>query len=111
VQRQGRREADRKTSSRSRINYGDENVLRPAGLQLVDDAQPKLGTLGLFDGLKGFPEAINAVFPQTVVQTCIVGSLKNSAIREMWIFGTRCGRCSGCGLSGAAQPSGTLMEV
>ena len=24
------------------------------------------------DGLKGFPEAIEAVFPQTVVQTCIV---------------------------------------
>ena len=24
------------------------------------------------DGLKGFPEAINAVFPQTIVQTCIV---------------------------------------
>jgi hypothetical protein len=24
------------------------------------------------DGLKGFPEAINAVFPQTVIQTCIV---------------------------------------
>jgi putative transposase len=24
------------------------------------------------DGLKGFPEAIEAVFPDTVVQTCIV---------------------------------------
>jgi hypothetical protein len=24
------------------------------------------------DGLKGFPEAIEAVFPQTTVQTCIV---------------------------------------
>jgi putative transposase len=24
------------------------------------------------DGLKGFPQAINAVFPQTQVQTCIV---------------------------------------
>jgi hypothetical protein len=31
------------------IDYGDENVLRTAGLQLVDDAQPELGTLGLFD--------------------------------------------------------------
>ncbi|VFU07838.1 transposase (fragment) [Methylocella tundrae] len=27
------------------------------------------------DGLKGFPEAINAVFPQTIVQTCIVSRL------------------------------------
>src|SRR6202789_3425017 len=28
--------------------------------------------IAVIDGLKGFPEAINAVFPQTVVQTCIV---------------------------------------
>jgi putative transposase len=28
--------------------------------------------IAFVDGLKGFPEAINAVFPQTVVQTCIV---------------------------------------
>jgi len=27
--------------------------------------------IAVVDGLKGFPEAINAVFPQTVVQTCI----------------------------------------
>jgi putative transposase len=30
------------------------------------------------DGLKGFPEAIEAVFPQTVVQTCIVHMIRNS---------------------------------
>ncbi len=30
------------------------------------------------DGLKGFPEAIEAVFPKTVVQTCIVHVLRNS---------------------------------
>lgn len=29
-------------------------------------------------GLKGFPEAIEAAFPQTVVQTCIVHLLRNS---------------------------------
>ena len=28
--------------------------------------------IAVVDGLKGFPEAINAVFPQTIVQTCIV---------------------------------------
>ncbi|MER9714115.1 transposase [Mesorhizobium sp. M0174] len=28
--------------------------------------------IAVVDSLKGFPEAINAVFPQTVVQTCIV---------------------------------------
>jgi len=30
------------------------------------------------DGLKGFPEAIEAVFPQTIVQTCIVHMVRNS---------------------------------
>lgn len=30
------------------------------------------------DGLKGFPEAIEAVFPMTTVQTCIVHMIRNS---------------------------------
>ena len=30
------------------------------------------------DGLKGFPEAINSVFPQTEVQLCIVHQIRNS---------------------------------
>ena len=30
------------------------------------------------DGLKGFPEAIEAVFPQTTVQTCIVHLIRHS---------------------------------
>lgn len=30
------------------------------------------------DGLKGFPEAINTVFPDTVVQLCIVHMIRNS---------------------------------
>ena len=30
------------------------------------------------DGLKGFPEAIEAVFPRTTVQTCIVHMIRNS---------------------------------
>jgi transposase-like protein len=30
------------------------------------------------DGLKGFPEAIEAIFPQTVVQTCIVHLIRYS---------------------------------
>lgn len=37
--------------------------------------------IAVVDGLRGFPEAINAVFPQTVVQTCIAIS---SVIR--WIL-------------------------
>lgn len=30
------------------------------------------------DGLKGFPEAINSVFPKTIVQLCIVHMVRNS---------------------------------
>jgi putative transposase len=34
--------------------------------------------IAVIDGLKGFPEAITAVFPQTQVQTCIVHLIRNS---------------------------------
>ena len=30
------------------------------------------------DGLKGFPQAIEAIFPRTTVQTCIVHLLRHS---------------------------------
>ena len=30
------------------------------------------------DGLKGFPDAINSIFPQTTVQLCIVHQIRNS---------------------------------
>src|ERR1700674_4185281 len=30
------------------------------------------------DGLSGFPEAIEAIFPKTTVQTCIVHLIRNS---------------------------------
>ncbi len=36
------------------------------------------------DGLKGFPEAIEAVFPKTVVQTCIVHMIRNSVRFVGW---------------------------
>ena len=34
--------------------------------------------IAVVDGLKGFPEAITAVFPETQVQTCIVHLIRNS---------------------------------
>jgi putative transposase len=34
--------------------------------------------IAVVDGLKGFPEAITAVFPDTTVQTCIVHLLRQS---------------------------------
>lgn len=36
------------------------------------------------DGLKGFPEAIEAVFPQTQVQLCIVHMIRNSCRYVNW---------------------------
>lgn len=38
----------------------------------------------MVDGLKGFPEAIEAVFPRTVIQTCIVHLIRNSMERMSW---------------------------
>ena len=40
--------------------------------------------IAVVDGLKGFPEAINAVFPQTAVQTCIVHLIRNSMDFASW---------------------------
>jgi len=40
--------------------------------------------IAVADGLKGFPEAINAVFPQTVVQTCIVHLIRHSMNFAAW---------------------------
>src|SRR3984885_5947934 len=40
--------------------------------------------IAVVDGLKGFPEAINSVFPQTVVQTCIVHLIRNSLAFVSW---------------------------
>jgi transposase-like protein len=36
------------------------------------------------DGLKGFPAAIKAVYPNTVVQTCIVHQVRNSMAYVSW---------------------------
>jgi putative transposase len=40
--------------------------------------------IAVVDGLKGFPEAINAAFPQTLVQTCIVHLLRNALAFVSW---------------------------
>src|SRR6516225_4930716 len=40
--------------------------------------------IAVVDGLKGFPEAITAAFPQTVVQTCIVHLIRNSLAFVTW---------------------------
>ena len=38
----------------------------------------------MVDGLKGFPDAITAVFPDAIVQTCIVHLLRNSMDFVSW---------------------------
>jgi len=40
--------------------------------------------IAVVDGLKGFPEAITAVFPDTVVQTCIVHLIRHSIQLASW---------------------------
>ena len=50
-------------------------------LQVLTDLQNrgvKDVLIASVDGLKGFPEAINAVFPDTEVQLCIVHQIRNS---------------------------------
>ena len=40
--------------------------------------------IAVVNGLKGFPEAINAVFPETSVQTCIVHMIRHSLNYVPW---------------------------
>jgi putative transposase len=40
--------------------------------------------IAVVDGLKGFPEAITSVYPQTIVQTCIVHLIRNSLAFVPW---------------------------
>ena len=40
--------------------------------------------IAVVDGLKGFPEAINAVFPETIIQTCVVHLIRHSLEFVSW---------------------------
>jgi len=52
------------------------NELRDRGIQDI--------LIAVVDGLKGFPEAIGAVFPRTQVQACIVHLIRNSLSFVSW---------------------------
>jgi putative transposase len=52
------------------------NELRTRGVQDV--------LIAVVDGLNGFPDAINAEFPQTQVQTCIVHLLRHALSFASW---------------------------
>jgi len=55
---------------------GSVNELRNRGVQDI--------LIAVVDGLKGFPEAINAAFPKSLVQTCIVHLLRNALAYVSW---------------------------
>jgi putative transposase len=61
--------------------YLSENEGANFWLQVLTDLQQR-GIedilIASVDGLKGFPEAINAIYPKTVVQLCIVHQIRNS---------------------------------
>jgi putative transposase len=40
--------------------------------------------IAIVDGLKGFPEAISAVFPETQIQTCVVPLIRHSLALASW---------------------------
>ena len=52
------------------------NELRNRGLQDI--------LIAVVDGLRGFPDAIQAVFPQAQIQTCVVHLLRNSMDQVSW---------------------------
>ncbi|HET6409069.1 MAG TPA: IS256 family transposase [Chthoniobacteraceae bacterium] len=52
------------------------NELKTRGLQDV--------LIAVVDGLRGFPEAIEAVYPQAQIQTCIVHLIRNSLNLASW---------------------------
>jgi putative transposase len=52
------------------------NELKNRGLQDV--------LIAVVDGLRGFPEAIEAVYPQAQIQTCIVHLIRNSLSLASW---------------------------
>ena len=60
----------------ARFWLGVLNELKTRGIEDI--------LITVVDGLKGFPEAIEAVFPQTMTQTCIVHLIRNSLEPVSW---------------------------
>lgn len=49
-----------------------------ASLRISRTEMSRISLIACVDGLKGFPDAIASVFPQTTVQLCIVHQIRNS---------------------------------
>ena len=60
----------------ARFWFAVMNELKARGLQAV--------LIAVVDGLKGFPEAIESVYPDAVVQTCVVHLIRHSLAYASW---------------------------
>lgn len=70
------RHLDRDDRGRQVLAARDERTEEPCGVEDV--------LIAVVDGLKGFPEAINAVFPRAIVQTCVVHLIRHSLEFVSW---------------------------
>ena len=55
-----------------------------AGDERTEGAWRRDVLIGVFDGLKGFPDAITAVFPDTLLEACIVHLIHNFLQLDLW---------------------------
>jgi putative transposase len=56
-------------------------------LKVINDLKGRGGKdilIAMIGALKGFPEAITSVYPQTIVQTCIVHMIRNNLAFVSW---------------------------
>ncbi|PJN93342.1 IS256 family transposase, partial [Amaricoccus sp. HAR-UPW-R2A-40] len=60
---------DRRERGGQILALGDDRAAQPRSQDIL---------IAVVDGLKGFPEAITAAFPQTMVQTCVVHLVRHS---------------------------------
>ena len=66
----------------ARFWYAVMNELKARGLRDVLIAN--VDEVHAWTGLKGFPEAIESVYPQAMVQTCIVHMIRHSLAHASW---------------------------
>lgn len=74
-----------------RVKIRDEGMVRNKAIHIALAVMNELRNRGVedimlavVDGLKGFPDAITPVFPEAMVQTCIVHLLRNSMDFVAW---------------------------
>jgi len=66
------------------VEQNEERQILAQGHERTQEPRYRGYMLAVVDGLKGFPDAITAVFPDAIVQTCIVHLLRNSMDFVSW---------------------------